>query len=215
MNLRIACSTEEFRRQLKETYVKYLIETLCIKSRQTRNAVFWLFNFLKKLKLFRIKKSLFSSNNNSMIDTNDPQLPPPSPPSPTPPPPPLFHSSRHNQFDHHHHKQHKKHQNHHHHHHNQQFPTTESFLFTSASSTSIFEFKFFYYYYINNLNMPLIPFSYDVQKVFHSVSFAYLLDLIGIVRTDKAFPFIPKEWFHKGRKELNDCLNSLEKCLCI
>lgn len=167
LNLRMACSTDEFRKQLKEAYIKYLVEQLCIKSKQTRNAIFWLFNILKKVKLFHIKKSLYSpASSHSVFETQLIAEP---------------------------------------------LPTGRS----SSSSTSIFEFKLFYYYNINNLNMPLIPFSYEIQKVFHSVSFSYLLDLLGIVRTDKSFPYIPKEWLNKSRKELNECLNSLEKCLCI
>lgn len=215
VNLRIACSTDEFRRQLKEAYVKYLVEMLCIKSRQTRNSVFWLFNFLKKVKLFHVKKSFFSSNalNYSMLDNSNEQESSANRLGAVATATEPFYSTLIG-------TNYEKIYKHSSHHQKVVVGGREGghyspFLLTTASSTSIFEFKLFYYYNINNLNMPLIPFSYDIQKVFHSVSFAYLLDLLGIVRTDKSFPYIPKEWFHKGRRELNECLDSLEKCLCI
>lgn len=164
MKLRLACSTEEFRQQVREAYVKYLVETMCVKSKHTFSAIYWLFNFLKKVKLFHAKKTLFNVSAKT------------------------FENLEH---------------------------TSSSPQFVSTSSASIFEFKLFYYYYTNDLDIPLIPFAYEVQRAFHSNSFAHVLDLLGIVRTDYAFPFIPKDWLCKSRKDLNECLNLLEKCLCI
>ena len=185
-NLRIACSTEEFRRQLKEAYIKYLVETLCIKSKQTRNAIFWLFNALKKLKLFHVKKSYFIGSSNSLYGTDAVAT--------TPMPNDQQHLSE-----------------------AVSIGGMSGGMLTAAasSSSSIFEFKLLFYYCVNQINIPLIPYNYEIQKVFHSVNFAHLLDLLGIVRTDKGFPYVPKEWLNKNRRELNDCLNSLEKCLCI
>jgi hypothetical protein len=56
INLRIACSTEEFRKQLKDAYVKYLIEKLCTKSKRTRAAVYWMFNRLRRIKYYLLNK---------------------------------------------------------------------------------------------------------------------------------------------------------------
>jgi hypothetical protein len=58
INLRIACNTLEFRRQLKEAYIKYLIDKLCLKSKRTKNAIFWLFNIFKNVKFYLIQKTL-------------------------------------------------------------------------------------------------------------------------------------------------------------
>lgn len=177
VHLRVACSTEEFRKQLKEAYVKYLIETLCIKSKRTRNAIFWLFNLLKKLKLYVMKKSFYLMNN-SAINNFD-----------------VAHTQNLSAAV--------------------SLSASSSSLLLLSASTSIFQLKLFSYYHINNLNIPLIPFSYEIQCVFHSVDFSRLLDLLGIVSSDSSFPYIPVEWLNKNKNKLNECLSFMEKCLCI
>lgn len=177
MSLRMTCATDEFRGQLKEAYIKYLAETLCVKSKRTRDGIYWLFNFLKKVKLYQMKKSyamLRNSTTNSQQETGLPDLPAT-----------ILISAQ-----------------------------SSSLLFLSTS-TSIFQLKLFSYYNLNNMNIPLIPFTYKIQQVYHSTDFSHLLDLFGVVRTDTGFPFVPNDWLNKNKNKLNECLSSLEKCLCI
>ena len=69
IDLRVICSTGEFRDVMKKTYVKYLIEKLCIKSKQIRDAIFWFYNRLKTIngfktyRAFNVSASSFKLNH--------------------------------------------------------------------------------------------------------------------------------------------------------
>ena len=168
IGLRQACSTDEFRKNLKEAYVKYLIDKLCIKSKRTRNAIFWVFSVLKNFKLFLAKKSIHLNKNGNEL----------------------------NQF------------------------TLASNLLSSLqypklNSSSLFQMKLINFYHAYNIGLPLVPFTFELQQVFHSSDFSHLLDIFGIVRTNRGFPFIPIEWLDSNKAKLNECLSLMEKCLCI
>ena len=165
INLRVACSTEEFRRQLKEAYVKYLIEKLCTKSKRTRAAVYWMFNRLRRIKYYLLNKldmsSILKKRHTRSRSTTDINL-----------------------------------------------------NFMPPSTFSLFEIKLLSFYHLNKLGIPFIPFAYEMQQVFHSVDFSHLLDTLGIARSPIRFPYLPIEWLSDIYK-LNDCINLVEKCLCM
>lgn len=181
ISLRQACSTDEFRKQLREAYIKYLIEKLCVKSKRTKNAILWVFTVLKKIKLYLIKRSIYMNKN-----TNDLNQ---------------FNLASH------------------------QFATSAnsagpgtssgSPLFLMTTSSSVFQMKLLSYYHGYSLGIPLIPYTFELQQVFHSVDFSNLLDILGLVRTNRGFPFIPADWLDSNKNKLNECLSVMEKCLCI
>lgn len=181
ISLRQACSTDEFRKQLKEAYIKYLIEKLCIKSKRTKNAIFWVFNMLKRIKLYLTKRSIYLNKN-----TNDL-----------------------NQFNLASHQYGLGTMG------NAATSAANVTLLLITASSSIFQMKLINYYHVYNLGVPLVPYTFELQQVFHSVDFSHLLDILGIVRTNRGFPFIPPSWLDSNKNKLNECLSVMEKCLCI
>ncbi|CAF0962170.1 unnamed protein product [Brachionus calyciflorus] len=171
ISLRQACSTDEFRKHLKEAYIKYLIDKLCIKSKRTRNAVFWVFNMLKSLKLYLSKKFInMNKNTNELNQLNITS---------------------------------------------NLYSLNPAFYSKLTNTSSLFQMKLINYYHAYNLGVPLVPFTYELQQVFHSVDFSHLLDILGIIRTNRGFPFIPNDWLDSSKQKLNESLSLMEKCLCI
>ncbi|CAF0860014.1 unnamed protein product [Brachionus calyciflorus] len=164
ISLREACSTEQFKKHLTETYVKYLIDKLSIKSKKTRNAIFWIFNILKSLKMYLSKNSIHLDINTNEIN---------------------------------------------------QYALNPNLYTKLTKSSSLFQMKLISLYHAYNLGTPLIPFTYELQQVFHSVDFSNLLDVLGIARTITGFPFIPNDWLDTNKQNLHESLSIIEKCLCI
>jgi hypothetical protein len=163
INLKVACSTEEFRKQLKDAYVKYLVEKLCTKSKRTRAAVYWLFNRLRRVKYYLLNK----------LDTSS-----------------ILKNRR------------------------SRSTTDLNVNLMQPSTFSLFEIKLLSFYHLNKLGIPFIPYAYEMQQVFHSVDFSHLLDTLGIARSSTRFPYLPNDWLRDTYK-LNDCLDLVEKCLCM
>ena len=143
IQLRSACTSCEFLELLREAYVKYLIEKMCIKSRHMRSAVFWLFNKLRQLKAYkRVKSGLDSfdyAENEKEAGTNRPA-------------------------------------------HDMAGSTTADSALPhklhrlNMNFTCVFELKLINYYHIYRLNIPFIPFTFELQQV--NLSFLSLFFLL-------------------------------------
>ena len=196
INLRIVCSTSEFRDLVRKTYIKYLIENLCIKSKQIRSAIFWLYNRLRIMKSFHNYKYSHQSVTKISSSSNSKQ-----------------------------HQQPQQQQQHHvrfstSNSASDLLSSNPSSVVqqpvSSPSATScIFEYKLLNFYYINKIGIPFIPFAFELQQVFHSIDFSRLLDLLGIVTSNNSFPYLPVDWLDSNSTKLNDCLLVVEKCLGI
>ena len=169
IRLRQACNADEFGKALKEAYLKFLTNRLFVKSKRTRNALFWILNILKNLKLYVFKKTMNMDKNTN--DLNHFILVPSSKNS-------TFHSK-------------------------------------IVNTTMEFQVKLTNYYYAYKHGIPLIPFKYELQQVFHSEDFFHFLDVLGIVGSKRGFPFIPNDWLDVNKTNLSENLSLLEKCLCV
>ena len=161
----------------KKIQIQYLIEKLSLKSRRTKNAIFWIFNILKGIKLYLTKRSFYLNKN-----TNDLNQ---------------FNLATHTSGAH------------------AGMTGYNTTMLLITSSSSLFQMKLIDFYHCYNLGIPFIPYTFELQQVFHSVDFSHLLDILGIVRTNRGFPFIPPDWLDNNRIKLNECLSVMEKCLCI
>ena len=160
-----AISNNEFRHQLKEAYIKFLIEKLSIKSKRTKQGLLWIFNQLRCLKVYVIKRNntAFMGDNKNSTDSG-----------------------------------------------------ISSLLLSSTRPSSLFNQKLISYYYLYQMGVSMIPFKIETQQVFHSVDFSHLLELLGFTKTNARFPTVPNEWLDPNNKSnLSECLNIMEKCLCI
>ncbi|RNA20259.1 hypothetical protein BpHYR1_035581 [Brachionus plicatilis] len=84
-----------------------------------------------------------------------------------------------------------------------------------TNSSMEFQVKLTNYYYAYRPGIPLIPFRYELQQVFHSADFSHLLDVLGIVGSTTGFPFIPNHWLDVNRPHLKESLDLMEKCLFV
>ena len=168
-NLRIACSTDEFKFKLKEAYCKFIIEKLCAKSTRMRNSVHWIYRHLKRLKTYlALKKKPQPSDR--IVEEN-------------------FHILS--------------------------YPTTSANIDSTSASQQISKFEniLLNYFDAYQAEIPLIPFTYELQQVFHSDDFSYLLGVIGIVCSEYKFPSLPLDWFEPGSEKLQECITLIEKCI--
>jgi hypothetical protein len=156
INLRVACSTDEFQKELKEAYIKFLVEKLCLKSKRTKSAIYWLFNRLRQIKYYLLNR----------IDSG------------------------------------------------MRSKGEAEFVFLPPTASSVFEIKLLSYYYNYKMGIPFIPYTYELQQVFHSVDFSHLLDILGIVRANNRFPYLTMGWLDNIYK-LNECITLIEKCICM
>lgn len=161
VNLRKACHTSHFKKNLKQVYIKYLINKLYSKSRRTKSAVFWLFSLMRNLKAYVVRSDRMAQ----------------------------FH----------------------------QTSTINFLLLSSTRPSSEFRNKLIANYHVNKLGVPCIPFTLDLQQVFHSVDFSHLMELLGLSNTKK-FPHVPPSWLETNQNgessKLDECLKIFESYLC-